>query len=385
MAARMTVEEDERAGAEERALPLPPAPSVVRTALQILLVTLGAAAALWAVYRLRGILLLLVLSVFFAYLVAPFVGICRRPFTVRGRKVSLPLPAAIGVVYLLIFGSVAALFAALLPVLDDQLGDLTTEFPGYLVRIQNRWQRWQASYQSRALPPALRASIDRVLHQSASAGGNWVTGDLLPRLAGSLVYLPWLVLVPILAFFLLKDVQPLRRAALRIVPRGHLRSRGDVFLIELNDTLAAYIRAQVTACLLIGVVCTLAFLAIGVPYAVVLGIAAGLLEFIPLAGPLATGAVAAAFAAFHSTGQVAAVVVFLLLLRVVQDYVVYPKLIGSGVHLNPLGVILAILCGAEIGGLAGIFLAIPVVAVLTLANQHYQGLRAAEALNFPAG
>jgi predicted PurR-regulated permease PerM len=380
----MTATEDDRAGADERTLPLPPGPSVVRAALQIVLVALGAAAALWAVYRLRGILLLLVLAVFFAYLVAPFVGMCRRPLTVRGRKVSLPLPAAIGVVYLFIFGSLAALFAVFLPVLDDQLGDLATEFPGYLVRIQDRWQRWQSSYQSRALPPALRASIDGLVHQAAAAGGDWVTGDLLPRFAGGLAYLPWLVLVPILAFFLLKDVRPLRKAALRFVPRGRLRSRGDEFLIELNDTLAAYIRAQVTACLLIGVVCTLAFLAIGVPYAIVLGIAAGLLEFIPLAGPLATGALAAALAAFHSAGQVAAVVVFLLLLRVVQDYVVYPKLIGIGVHLNPLGVILAILCGAEIGGLAGIFLAIPVVAVLTLANEHYQGLRTADALNLPA-
>jgi predicted PurR-regulated permease PerM len=80
---------------------------------------------------------------------------------------------------------------------------------------------------------------------------------------------------------------------------------------------------------------------------------------------------------------VAAVVVFLLLLRVVQDYVVFPKLIGIGIHLNPLGVILAILCGAELGGLAGVFLAIPAVAVLTLASQHYHGLRAAEALNLP--
>jgi predicted PurR-regulated permease PerM len=377
----MSAAENEPAG---RARMRSPGPSVVRAALQILLVALGAAAALWAAYRLRGILLLLVLAVFFAYLVAPFVAICRRPVTVRERRVSLPLPAAIGVVYLVIIGSLAVAGAVLLPILSDQLGDLASEFPGYLARIQLRWQGWQSSYQSRVLAPALRDSIDRAIHQVVMAGSTYTTGELLPRVAGGLVYLPWLVLVPVLAFFLLKDARPLRKSALRIFPRGHLRSRGDEFLVALNDTLAAYIRAQVTACLLIGVVCTLAFLAIGVPYAVVLGIAAGLLEFVPLAGPLATGALAASLAAFHSLGQVAAVIVFLLLLRLVQDYVVYPKLIGTGVHLNPLGVILAILCGAELGGLAGVFLAIPVVAVLTLATQHYQGLRAAEALNLPA-
>jgi hypothetical protein len=126
---------------------------------------------------------------------------------------------------------------------------------------------------------------------------------------------PWLILVPILAFFLLKDAEVLRKAALHILPRGRLRSRGTVFLVELNDTLAAYMRAQVTACLLIGIVCTTGFLVIGVPYAVVFGIAAGLLEFIPLASPLAIGALAVSFAAFQSFGQALAVSFFLVVIE----------------------------------------------------------------------
>jgi predicted PurR-regulated permease PerM len=360
---------------------LPSGPFGTRMALQILLLFLGVAAALWILYRLRGILLLLVLAVFFAYLVAPFVGLCRRPLIMRGRKFVLPLPAAIGVVYVFLFGSLAAAFVLLLPVLNDQIGELATEAPGYLARVQDRWRSWQTGYQSRALPPAVREAIDRAIQQMTTAGGTYVTSELLPRLAGWLVFLPWLILVPILAFFLLRDAELLRKAALRILPRGHQRSSGKLFLVELNDTLAAYIRAQVTACALIGVVCTIAFAVIGVPYAVLLGIAAGLLEFIPLIGPLTTGVLATGFAAFHSFGQAVAVLLFLLVLRVVQDYVVYPKIVGTGSHLSPLAVILAILCGAELGGLAGVFLSIPFVAVLTLAYGHYRDYRAAEAQN----
>ncbi len=351
----------------------------VRTTLQILFLVFGVAAALWILYRLRGVLLLLVLAVFFGYLVAPLVGFCRRPVTVRARKFVLPLPAAIGVVYVFIFGSLAAAFVLLLPVLNDQLGELAAAAPGYLARVQDRWRSWQTGYQSRALPQAVRENIDRAIHQMVTVGGTYVTSELLPRLAGWLVYLPWLILVPILAFFLLKDAELLRKSILRILPRGHLRSRGEVFLVELNDTLAAYIRVQVTACLLIGVVCTIAFLVIGVPYAVVLGITAGLLEFVPLAGPLTIGVLATGFAAFHSLGRAVTVLLFLLVLRAVQDYVVYPKIVGTGIHLKPLVVVLAILCGAELGGLPGIFLAIPVVAVLTLAYWHYRDHRAAEA------
>ncbi len=93
------------------------------------------------------------------------------------------------------------------------------------------------------------------------------------------------------------------------------------------------------------------------------------------------GILAASFAAFHSFEQVLSVVLFLVVLRAVQDYVVYPKIVGRGVHLHPLAVILAILCGAELGGLTGIFLAIPAAAVLTVTYHHFRKHQAAEALN----
>ena len=377
MTSRLTAADSGRAVGEEA--PLPAGPSVVRTTLLILAATLGVVAVLWTLYRVAGVLLLLVLAVFFAYLVTPLVERLRRAITVRGRKLVLPLPAAIAAVYVVVFGSITVAGVLLVPALDRQLGQLAREVPNYVTRVETLWQSWQTGYQSHALPQEVRDAVDRAARQSVTAGETYVTNSLLPRLAGWLVYLPWLILVPILAFFLLKDVEALRKSALRIVPRGYLRSRGKVFLVELNDMLAAYVRAQVTACLLVGMVSTAGFLVIGVPYAVVLGIAAGVLEFIPLVGPLTIGVVATGFAAFHSLGQAVAVLLFLLVLRAVQDYVVYPKIVGKSVHLNPLGVILAILCGAQLGGLAGIFLAIPAVAVLTLAYWHYRDHQAVEA------
>jgi predicted PurR-regulated permease PerM len=74
------------------------------------------------------------------------------------------------------------------------------------------------------------------------------------------------------------------------------------------------------------------------------------------------------------------VLLFLALLRMVQDYVVYPRLIGQGIHLHPLAVIIAILSGAELAGVAGIFLAIPVVAILTVLYRHWLEHRGSEGL-----
>jgi predicted PurR-regulated permease PerM len=184
-----------------------------------------------------------------------------------------------------------------------------------------------------------------------------------------------------LSFFLLKDAESFRRSALQMLPRGRWRWRGDEFFQDVNSTLAAYTRAQLSACLLVGAICAVGFSLIGLPSPLVLGLIAGLFEFVPLAGPLVL-AILAALVAILASGFASALIVLLFLgvLRVVQDYFIYPRLIGHGIHLHPLAVILAILCGAELAGVAGIFLAIPMVAILTVSYRHWLEHRGSEGL-----
>src|SRR2546422_10679675 len=108
-----------------------------------------------------------------------------------------------------------------------------------------------------------------------------------------LAYIPWLILIPILGFFLLRDAEPFRRSALQMLPRGRWRWRGDEFFQDINSTLAAYIRAQLIACVFIGAVCALGFTLLGLPSPLVLGVIAGVCEFVPLVGPLLVAVVAA--------------------------------------------------------------------------------------------
>ena len=84
-----------------------------------------------------------------------------------------------------------------------------------------------------------------------------------------------------------------------------------------------------------------------------LGVIAGALEFVPLVGPLIIGVAATAIAALHSPGLAVRTAVFLAVLRVIQDYVIYPRLIGRDLHMHPLAVILAVLAGAELGASPG--------------------------------
>lgn len=348
-----------------------------RAILRLIMIVLVVAGFIWALYRLTGVLLLLVLSIFFAYLIAPLVEVVHRPIRFRGRERLMPRPVAIGIVYLIIFGSLAITILLLLPVVSNQLTELAQQAPAYFRSVQERVQGWQNFYRNTRLPASVRDAISNTTTQALESLRDYLSATLL-RAAGLLAYVPWFVLIPILAFFLLKDADTFRRSALQMLPRGRMRWRGDELFQDVNSTLAAYIRAQLIACVLIGTLCTFGFLIIGVPYALVLGIIAGLFEFIPLAGPLTVATIAVLLASFHSSGQATAVFLFLAVLRIIHDYVTYPRIIRQGIHLHPLAVILAILCGAELAGIAGIFLAIPVTAIISVTYRHWMEHRGAD-------
>ena len=347
-----------------------PAPaSPTRAVLRLVLLLLAVAAGLWLLFALQGVILLLVLSMFFAYLIAPLVDLLCRPFAWGRRPWAIPRPLAIGVVYLTLFASVAIASYALLPLLGAQITDFGRQVPSYIAHARDQLQAWRHFVNTDRLPQSVREAIDRTFARTVDAAGDSLShgfGGLLPLLG----YLPWFVLIPVVAFFMLKDGAAFRRTILLTLPRGRLRGRGAEVFEDINDALAAYMRAALLACLLVGVLCTIGFVLIGVPYALLFGVVAGLLEFIPLVGPLVVALGATAVTSFHSINQAVWVLAFLGALRLAQDYVVFPRLVRRGIHMHPLGVILAILSGAELAGVAGIFLAIPAVAVLSVMHRH---------------
>ncbi|HEY0080907.1 MAG TPA: AI-2E family transporter [Pyrinomonadaceae bacterium] len=342
-----------------------------RAILRVIFIALSVAAVIWMLYALQGVLLLVILSIFFAYLIAPLVQLVHRPFILRGQERTMPRAVAIGIVYIVLFGSFVLTVYLLMPLLSRQIGEFAEQAPRYLTNARLRAQSLNQLYERLSLPPAIREAANKTVTRVLEAVGEYTTGQGFQGFLSMLGYLPWLVLVPILGFFLLKDADSFRRSALHMLPRGRIRWRGDELFQDINSTLAAYIRAQLIACLLIGTICAIGFALIGVPYALVLGVVAGLLEFIPLVGPLLVAIIVVSVASFYSVGQVVGVILFLFVLRIIHDYVTYPRIIGSGIHLHPLAVILAILSGHELAGVAGIFLAIPVVAIITVTYRHW--------------
>jgi predicted PurR-regulated permease PerM len=347
-----------------------PAPtSQARAILRVVLLLGAIAAGLWMVYALQSVILLLLLSTFFAYLIAPVVELLCRPVMWRGHRWVVPRGLAILMVYVALFASAGIATYVLLPLLGVQATEFARQVPSYVTYGRDQLLAWHHFINPDHFPQGVRDAIDGTLARTIDAAGEYLRygfGGLLPLLS----YVPWLILMPVVAFFLLKDGQAFRSGILLALPSGRLRGRGARLFKDINDTLAAYMRAALLACLIVGVLCTIGFSLIGVPYALLLGVVAGLLEFIPLVGPLAVAVGAMLVASFHSIHQAMWVVVFLAALRLAQDYVIFPRLVRRGIHMHPLGVILAILSGAELAGIVGVFLAIPAVAVLSVMLRH---------------
>ena len=347
-----------------------------RAVLRILVLLLLVAGLLWIIYRLTPLLLLIVLSIFFAYLIAPLVELVQQPLRIGGRERIIPRSLAIAIVYIVLFAGIGLAIYVLIPSLSAQFPEFKQQAIAYYQKIRGSTESVSGYFRGRRMPEGLANYVDSLLGR---------VGDLVTiaaeRVVGWVIFIPWLVLIPILSFFMLKDADAFRRSVLAMLPRGRLRWRGDEFFQDINSTLAAYIRAQLIACLLIGIICTIGFWLFGLPSPLVLGLIAGILEFVPLVGPLVVAMLAALLALLHAGfGKAFVVLLFLGVLRIVQDYVFYPRIIGTGIHLHPLAVILAILAGAEIAGIAGIFLAIPVIAIITVTYRHWLEHRGSETI-----
>ena len=343
---------------------------VVRIVLITLLILYVAGLVTSLLSSLIHLIFLLVLSILFAYLIEPLVKIVQRPFETGERSRYMPKPLAIGVAYLIVFSVLGIGIAIIAPLAVEQGKEFAAKLPTYATTLQNRFNSVNGRYRY-SLPKDLQDSLTTRLTAFAGNLGERVTSTVGEFLIELITYLPWLILIPILAFFFLKDINLFRISLLRILPHGDWRTRVEAVLEDFNQTLSAYARAQLISCFLIGVLCTIGFYLIGLNYAVLLGILAAIFEFIPLIGPLTVAIIVILTASFSDNPWDALyAAIFLVVLRISQDYIIYPRIVREGIHLHPLAIILSVLMGEQIAGIAGVFISIPVVALLTVLYKH---------------
>lgn len=342
--------------------------AVVRTVVVALVVIFIASSIASVIGSLTYLSFLLVLSIFFAYLISPLVNLIRKPFKAKKIERFMPRGLAIAISYLFVFSVLGVTIASVAPQVSQQARDFAANLPSYSASLERSFNDLNRRFDRLRIPNEVQTK----LNEQAVILGERITAAVGGGLVSFVTFVPWLIIIPILGFFFLKDVNSFRLGVLRLFPAGQWRMRADGILLDSNDTLAAYVRACIISCVLIGVVCTAGFYIIGLKYALLLGILAGIFEFIPLLGPLTIGVIAVATVGFGDDPWKAwPVLIFLIMLRIIHDYITYPRIIRGGIHLHPVLIILSVLAGEQIAGIPGVFLAIPVVALITVAYKHF--------------
>jgi predicted PurR-regulated permease PerM len=345
----------------------PPIRSIVRVVVVTLVLLLVAGFVQSILSSLTYLFFLIILSVFFAYLIDPIVKMIRMPFKQRGIERYMPRSLAIGLAYAFVFTVLGIAIANIAPRVAEQAREFAANIPTYSQIVRERAADISVRFDRLRIPEEFQAEINRKVTELGS-GMTTAAGNFVLVSAG---YLIWFVLIPILAFFFLKDVNQFRFAILRMFPAGRWRYRAEVVMQDVNTTLAAYTRAQLMSCILIAIICTIGFYLLGLKYALLLGILAGIFEFVPLLGPLTIGlTVILTAAASDDPWRALYAAIFLIVLRLIHDYVTYPRIVRGGLHLHPLAIILSVLAGEQVAGIPGVFLAIPLVAIATVFYRH---------------
>jgi predicted PurR-regulated permease PerM len=321
-----------------------------------------------------GVLIVVFLSFVLTYLIAPAVERVRRMTVSRRTR---PISRSLAV--LAIYGTVAIVLLPLWSIggariraAADRVTGMVPEHTARFIDQLRATERWTEDVGLPERVGTAAGDITRRVSQNMQDEVREIGADLV----GIRRLVPWMALVPGIAFLLLTRWSRFRRSTTRVLPTPHLQWRGNEFLRQVNSLLAAYTRAQVTAGLIIGVLCWIGFAALRLPYPGTLGFVAGVLEMIPLAGPIIVAVVATAMA----PDRALPILAFLAGLRIVQDYAIYPRLISRAMHLHPVGVVVALWIGAALGGLVGVCLAIPVVGVVQVAYRHWREYRDIEDL-----
>jgi predicted PurR-regulated permease PerM len=320
-------------------------------------------------YAARRTLILFLFAIFFAYLINPAVG--RFEKFVHGRT------RAIAVIYFLLLLAVGLFFVLAgprisrqgsrlgqaLPSLMDKAtsGQLSTPIGELAARISKE-HGWSAATQARIQGFLLNHRED--IAQLAQRFGV--------RAAEAAQEIWVLFLVPILAIFFLRDGDSFHAVLVALVQSRTQREFLEDVLHDLNEMLAQFIRAQLTLAAFSLVVYTSVLGAMRVPYALMLGTAGGALEFVPVVGPLVAAVVMVVVAVLSSYPHPILLVAFLLLWRMVQDYVISPRIMGGSVELHPLAALFGILAGGEIAGVLGVYLSIPVMASLRIMFRRWR-------------
>lgn len=310
-----------------------------------------------------------------AYVLAPAVNYLHE------RKINRI--AAIVLVYLGVALLVVIALAFVIPVVREQYVTFTSNLTHYFADLQNNLRGSLASL-SKVAPPPLKPMIDNIDPDTLSLDS--LSSELqnsLPKIVGgglsgvftgvktAVVGITSMVLIPLFSFYMLMDSKRYHDGFLRLMPRRWKADTAELML-EVNQVLGKYIRGQLIVCCTVGIAISIVLNCAHLEYATLLGVFGGVIDIIPYVG-VAMGMIPALLIASVNHSFLYVVMIFVLMETVhwLEGHIIVPAVIGHSVGLPPLVVMIALGAGAELGGIMGMVLAIPIAAILRVLCVFY--------------
>ncbi|MBZ5523945.1 MAG: AI-2E family transporter [Acidobacteriia bacterium] len=345
-----------------------------KTAQVLMTATLFALGGLF-LYAAWRVIIAFLFAIFLAYLLEAPVSRLARWF--RGSRTM-----AIAVIYLFLLAIIIVLLVRAVPAVMQEAEQLKQQAPqwaekfssGQIVQQMGERHGWSEDTVAR-----VRGLLAEHQGEIIGAAQGLVLGAIR-----SLQETWWLLLVPILAIFFLKDGRMFGDMLINSVKHEGSRQIAAATVERMNSMLGDFLRAQLLLSAMAVVVITLVIWAMGVRYALALGPAAGALEFIPVIGPFIGIALIVGVAFLSGYSHLLWVLAFLLVWRGIQDYVTSPRIMGDKLELHSLAVLFGVLAGGEVAGVIGVFLSIPVLATIRILWHTWQLYRAHLANGSPA-
>ncbi len=307
-----------------------------------------------------------IVTVFIPFILAAFITYLLHPLVQRLSESGLHKGVAVLIIYVLFFGGVGYSLYKGVPVFIHQLKDLSESAP----QFANQYRSWISIIQEKTAtwPEGLQMRIDEGILALESALDDLLTKSinvLIEILNYSLVIL----LIPFISFYMIKDFDLIKRTAWYLTPRKW-RKEGMLFLRDVDKSLGNYIRGQLLVCATIGAISALLFWIFGMKYSLLLGFFIGLTNIIPYFGPLFGLIPAVVIAATMSVKMVIISVAIVLVLQFIEGNILSPLIVGKSLDMHPLFIIFALLVGGEAGGVLGLVIAVPLLAILKVSLVH---------------
>lgn len=320
------------------------------------------------------VLLYLLSPVLTPFFTAAFLAYLGDPLADRLEARKLSRTLSVVIVFVVLFLVLSLLLLLLLPMLEHQISYLISNFPKYIDVIQKKFIPDLAN--KLGLDPSVfdLNSIKQMLNQNLKQAGGIAVMIFSSITQSGLAMLAWLanmVLIPVVTFYLLRDWDILVARIHEMLPRKYEPIIAKLSR-ESDDVLAAFLRGQFMVMLVLGAVYSIGLWIVGLKLALLIGMMAGLVSFVPYLGFI-LGIVAASIAILLQTQELMQLIPVFIVFGIgqaLEGMLLTPLLVGDRIGLHPVAVIFAVLAGGQLFGFVGILLALPVAAVLAVILRH---------------